>query len=903
MGLNKENPYNIKEYPYCWSGHEYARDIESGKIMASKYVKGAVARYFKDINNPDADFVFNPEKAERYLRLVQKFEHVIGEWKTKEIIYEPWQNFCWMNIMGFRNKGGSQTRRFRIAHIEVARGNGKALCPDTDIPTPDRGLIKFKEINPGDSVYGTDGAICKVVGKNELHTTPSYRVNFSDGTFVDCSENHLWVTSSKYERSRNLKSVKTTLNIFNSQKVGRETNHSIELAKPVEGSRRDCQLPYVLGYWLGDGDTRCGRFTAHVDQYEEIISRFKSNKLIPTDLGSKGKAVRFNIPALMYWLEELKVLNNKHIPEKYFMASEKTRRELLRGLMDSDGNVESGGRFTFCNTNLVLAKGVRRLIASLGYKPTLIKKKTSAQNGFRGFAYYVSFSTPNTRPTIFGIRAKEDKRTTRPVWYCNKRYITSVEKIEDRPMFCIEVDSPDKTFLITDQYIPTHNSAMASQALLFFLALDDVVQGNHISCVATKKDQARIVLDSARAMAKKSPKFLLEKGVAVREHSIVQKDTNSMAKALSARDDGLDGGAEILAVMDELHAMKRETFDVVYGGMSKRTDSLTLCITTAGFDMESVGYSQSEYAKKLCLGHVEDDQMFAIVYTLDEEDIKNDKNIFREEYWIKANPSYGASVDPITFKAKAKKAQETPADLPTFKVKHLNIWLSEYNSFYDLQKWDACADPTLKIEQFKNKKCREAADVASHIDLNSIAYIFKENDLYYIFDRSYIPEETVKRVRSSMYENCIGSGHLIQTQGEAVEQSILEEQMIQDKKDFQIQDLLLDPWNTLSMMQRLKKARLPVTEFRMNVANLSEPTKKLDQLIRQGKVRHNGSPLLRWCLGNVVVKFDAADNVFPRKSDERLKIDPIIAILMALASLLQDEAKEKIYADRGLRVL
>ncbi len=73
--------------------------------------------------------------------------------------------------------------------------------------------------------------------------------------------------------------------------------------------------------------------------------------------------------------------------------------------------------------------------------------------------------------------------------------------------------------------------------------------------------------------------------------------------------------------------------------------------------------------------------------------------------------------------------------------------------------------------------------------------------------------------------------------------------------------------------------------------------------MREGKIRHNGSPLLRWCLGNVVAKEDHNGNVFPRKSHSKLKIDPIIAVLMALALHLQDTAVESVYEKRGVRML
>jgi len=220
---------------------------------------------------------------------------VIGNWPTKNITYEPWQCFVWMNVIGFKNRE-TGFRRFRIAHIEIARGNAKALCLDTDVPTPERGLIKFGELKIGDSLYGPDGDICKIIGRNEIHIPRSFRLHFSDGTFVDCSDQHLWNTSSKEERRIGIESTKTTEEIFKTLRNGEESNHSIKVSKSVKGSREDCQLAYVLGYWLGDGNSRTGRFTAHEDQYKEIILRFKSRKLLVVEESRKGKLCVFLIP-------------------------------------------------------------------------------------------------------------------------------------------------------------------------------------------------------------------------------------------------------------------------------------------------------------------------------------------------------------------------------------------------------------------------------------------------------------------------------------------------------------------------------------------------------------------------------------------------------------------------------
>lgn len=844
---------NPAKHPNCLRGHSYAEEVVSGKIVACSFVIGACSRYLRDLEKEDAPFWMDWDAAEKYLRNVQRFEHVIGNWPTKNISYEPWQCWIWMNIFGFKIKE-TGFRRFRIAHIEVARGNAKALCLDTDVPTPDRGLIKFGELKIGDSLYGPDGEICKVVGKNQTHFPRSFRLHFSDGVSVDCSDQHLWDTSTKAERRQGKKSTKTTQEIFNTIRVGKGSNHSIENSKAILGSRADCQLPYVLGCWLGYGNSGLGRLPARQGQFQEI--------------------------ALSYWPREFEPTDSKHIPEKYFMASEDVRRELLRGLMDSGGTAsKQTGSSTFCNTDERLARQVRRLIASLGHIATISCSKTSYKGGFGGKTFYVTF----TAPSLPGIST-------------NKRYIVDAEEIPKKPMFCIEVDSPSRNFLVTDQYIPTHNSAMASQCALFMLALDNP-NGNQISTVATKKDQARIVLDSSRAMARKSKSYQKHTGVKVQAHTIIHPRSNSIMRALSSDSGSLDGLNDILAVCDELHAMSRNVFEVIYSGMSKRKDSLTLCITTAGQDVHSVGYSQSTYAKRVALGGVDDEQFFAVVYTLDEGDQWDNERV-----WIKANPGLGVSVDLDTLRAKVEKAKVTPSDIPGIKIKHMDQWIAESKAFFDLNAWDKCYDPTLTLESFRGQEGRLGLDLASHIDITSIGLVARKNGIYYLFDRSYIPEETVRTVRNTLYDDCIGKGFLFATKGAAINYEYIQEEMEALAKIVRVKECLYDAWNATETAQKLS-SKIEMVKVGMNVANFSEPMKKLDAAIRKGNIRHNGSPLLRWCLGNVVAKEDHNGNVFPRKTHERLKIDPIVAILMAMAGWVNDLGEDSVYESQGIRTL
>lgn len=445
-------------------------------------------------------------------------------------------------------------------------------------------------------------------------------------------------------------------------------------------------------------------------------------------------------------------------------------------------------------------------------------------------------------------------------------------------------------------------STKASILGLYFLCLEDP-NGNEVYSAATKKDQARIILDSARAMAKGNKSYRDRFGVNVMKHHIEHESSNSFFKALSSDSDSLDGLQPVLGLVDELHAHKtREIYDVIDSAMSKRNDSLMFVITTAGFNTNGIGHSESQYAKKLLRGETQNDQFFALVYTLDEND-----DPYEESNWIKANPNLGVSVDIKNLKAKARKAQDDPESENNFLVKHLNVWTNATNPFFNIKKWDILKNfGVVRLEDFYGEDCVAAIDLASKIDLTSKAFVFHPDDNYYIFLRNYIPEarlsDRTNRNRD-LYRSWVKQNWLIATPGEAINYNKIQEEFLRLLDNFNIYECMFDPWNAAQFAQGLIADGIPMTEFRMNTGNLSEPMKMLGASILDQKIRHEDSPLVRWSMSNVVAKRDANDNVFPRKDHEELKIDPAISIIMAFAGWVKKIQEKSIYEERGIIVL
>lgn len=103
--------------------HEYAEGVKNGKITACKRLKQAVKRYFSDLENPL--YTFDPEVVERFIAFSRVCPHVKGAMRGSPIELEPWQQFAFACILGFKVKATGR-RKYTSAFIEVPRKNAKS---------------------------------------------------------------------------------------------------------------------------------------------------------------------------------------------------------------------------------------------------------------------------------------------------------------------------------------------------------------------------------------------------------------------------------------------------------------------------------------------------------------------------------------------------------------------------------------------------------------------------------------------------------------------------------------------------------------------------------------------------------------------------------------------------------
>jgi hypothetical protein len=426
-----------------------------------------------------------------------------------------------------------------------AREHYKAIDLNEPVPTP-TGFKRHGDLKKGDWVFGSDGMPTRVVATTPVFTDAEcYRVRFDDGYEVTVSGQHRWTVEQRSRRRDNVTGKRLCREsvVMDTEAMAVLTHEAdsrlaVRVAPPVMQVEHILPIsPYVLGAWLGDGHSAGARITCAYDDIEVIeqiraerhvavehLSPNENTGLFTLDPGVRGQKGT----GMTSELRLLGVINNKHIPRDYMVASIAQRRDLLQGLMDTDGHCNTRGTAIFVNKSKQLANDVFTLAASLGLKPRL-----NCFHPNHGDVYYVSFQSYKV-DAPFRLarkldRCKDGERVAR-------RFITSVERVATVPVSCIQVEAANGLYLIGRNYVTTHNSTI----ITFAGIIQEIIRNPEITIgvfshtkpisrkfmlqikaeLETNQDLIQTFPDIFYAEPKKeSPKWSEEKGIVVKRRS------------------------------------------------------------------------------------------------------------------------------------------------------------------------------------------------------------------------------------------------------------------------------------------------------------------------------------------------------------------------------------------------
>lgn len=325
----------------------------------------------------------------------------------------------------------------------------EALCVDTPLPTP-TGWTTMGEVAPGDELIGSDGLPVQVVKTTPVQADRvCYRVAFADGTSCVASDGHQWLT--RVAGSAALPRVRTTGEMA-------ADGRRFRVPRAVAAKLPDVPLPiepYLLGYWLGNGDARNATVSMGRDDREPITGELQRRGHDVTECRTRaGRAALLYVRGLKTALRRQGLLQRKHIPAVYLRAGREQRAELLRGLMDSDGHASTGGHCTFVQTDPDVTADVVELLRSLGQVPGSRFDTNARSRG--GGTYRVWFTPHHVAPFSLPRKAARTRPTARrgADWVT----VTGITPVPSVPVRCVAVQAPDHLFVAGDGWRVTHNT-------------------------------------------------------------------------------------------------------------------------------------------------------------------------------------------------------------------------------------------------------------------------------------------------------------------------------------------------------------------------------------------------------------------------------------------------------------
>ncbi len=436
-------------------------------------------------------------------------------------------------------------------------------------------------------------------------------------------------------------------------------------------------------------------------------------------------------------------------------------------------------------------------------------------------------------------------------------------------------------------------------AIGLYMLFADEERGSEVYSAAGDRSQAGIVFEIAKGMVMQNNE--LTNRAKVFRNSIVNESKGNFYQAISSDSKTKHGFNANCIIFDELHTQpNRDLWDTLTTSVGSRRQPLTIAITTAGYDKQSICYEIYSYAKKVSDGTITDETFYSVIYEAHMDD-----DITLESTWIKANPNYGVSLKKEYMERESQRAKDVPSYQNTFRRLMLNQWTDSQSAWLTSGEWEACYD-NFDYKTLEGRECWGGLDLASTRDLTAFVLLFNVDGKFVFIPYIFIPEDNAKKrsERDSVdYVTWLKQKHIYGTTGDVADYNFIRKKINDLSKKYRIQSICYDRWNASQIVIDLQNDGANMDPFGQGFVSMSMPTKTLEAEILAKNIIHNNNPCMNWCISNVSLQEDPAGNIKVAKNKSKEKVDPVIALIMALGCYLTTESGDSVYDNRGIITL
>jgi phage terminase large subunit-like protein len=359
--------------------------------------------------------------------------------------------------------------------------------------------------------------------------------------------------------------------------------------------------------------------------------------------------------------------------------------------------------------------------------------------------------------------------------------------------------------------------------------------------------------------------------------------TESIYAALSRESGTKMGMAPSVVIYDELGQTEgRDLLDALDTAMGKRAEPLMIVISTQAARDEAPLSTLIEYGLRIQRGEVVDPTFHLTFYTAPE-----DADPWKQATWKLANPALGDFRSLEDVKRLALQAQRMPAAEMSFRNLILNQRCEATAQFLNISVWKMCGGE-VDTANLQGRPCYAGLDLSASKDMTALVLAFAgEHGEFDIIPYCWLPGESLLEAqdRDRMpYSAWAHQGDLLTFPGRTTDPKAVALKIAELHGRYQIRALAYDRWRIQDLERELGAigCGVPLVPFGQGFKDLSPAVDVLERLVEEEKLRHGNHPVLAMAAVNAKVELDAAGNRKLSKRRSMGRIDPLIALTMAL---------------------
>lgn len=433
------------------------------------------------------------------------------------------------------------------------------------------------------------------------------------------------------------------------------------------------------------------------------------------------------------------------------------------------------------------------------------------------------------------------------------------------------------------------STLMAGIALYMLVA--DGEGAAEIYSVATKKDQAKKVLNEAVNMIRQSPE--LRAVIRKRRYDVCFPATASVFEALASDSNTLDGLNSHAVIIDELHAIRdRNLYDVMQQSTSARRQPLVIMITTNGTLRECIYDDMYRGAADIVDGKAEDDAFLAVLYEMDERD-----EWTVPAMWAKANPGLGTIKVYATLARNVARAMRDNRYRPTVLTKDFNItengsegWLN-FEQIYNPSTFD----PVELTDTYAIGGC----DLSATTDLTCATLLIrksKDDPIIYVMQQYFLPKSRIeeldeKSTEEAPYKAWAERKLLTICDGNRVNFSDVTSWFVRMRDTYKIDVYKLAYDRALAgyWVDEMVGNGFNMEKVIQGPFTFTQPMREMGASLEAKLINYNANPVLVWCLSNTGAEKSGENNIRPIKISEKRRIDGMVSLLNAYVVYVRDQ--------------